>query len=241
MSTTPVPTQAMSSPKLDSAELNAEKPVTVTEALERLALSREHLRTAMLPVPKAARGRGRGPTALAANLLDKAQAMPGVSFFTDTVRAWWEKHPLHTASVVAAEASRKFAAPLAQRNPMGLILGAVAVGAVLALVRPWRWMLRPALFAGLVPALVSRAVKELPVDSLIRMFGNATERSLAKRPGVFPTAPASEVLATAKPTTASTAASGSHAPTSPVAATPAAPVTPRGSAVSSSSLASTAQ
>jgi len=184
-----------------------DKPKTVTSAIERLALSREQLRAAMLPKPKAAKdGQSGGIAAMASHLTDRVKEVPGVPILIDALKTWWARHPLHTAGLVAAEASRKFAGPIAERRPMTLILSAVLLGAVLALTRPWRWLLRPALFAGLLPALVSRAMKELPVDSLIRMFGSAPARTAAKTPGTFTSAPLSAVAPTGTPTAAQTAA-----------------------------------
>ncbi len=88
-----------------------------------------------------------------ADLAERLKDLPGAAMVIDAVQTWWAQHPLRTATLVAGEASRKFAAPLAERNPVALILGAVVVGALLAWTRPWRWILRPALFAGLLPAV----------------------------------------------------------------------------------------
>jgi len=151
-----------------------------------------------------------------------------VPILIDALQVWWARHPLHTAGLVAAEASRKFAAPIAERRPMTLILSAVLLGAILALTRPWRWLLRPALFAGLLPALVSRVMKELPVDSLIRMFGSAPARSAAKTPGTFTSAPLASVdpanpaTAAATPAAVSPAAQPAAVPAGEFAVPPAA-------------------
>ncbi|MEP7056187.1 MAG: hypothetical protein ABI809_00230 [Caldimonas sp.] len=164
------------------AALSAPKPEGVTGALERLALSREILRAAMLPAPPKAHAHalGDGIGALTSGLVDRVKTMPGAAVLIDTLRSWWDQHPLRTAGLVAAEASRKIATPVAERNPLGLVLGAVVVGALFALSRPWRWMLKPALFAGLLPALALRAIRELPVDSWLKMFASLAAPGTAR-------------------------------------------------------------
>ena len=104
-------------------------------------------------------------------LLGRARSLPGASIVIESVESWWREHPLHTAAVIAGEASKAFVRPIAQRNPQTLLIGAAALGAALALARPWRWLIRPALFMGIVPKLMSFALRRMPLDAWIRMAG----------------------------------------------------------------------
>jgi hypothetical protein len=49
--------------------------------------------------------------------------------------------------------------PLAKTHPVALVTVAFVVGGLLAWRRPWRWILRPALFAGLLPQLLIASLK----------------------------------------------------------------------------------
>jgi hypothetical protein len=73
---------------------------------------------------------------------------------------------------VASEASNAVVRPIAQHNPVALVVAAGLVGAVFAWSRPWRWALKPALFAGLLPQLVSRVVANLPLESWLAVLGS---------------------------------------------------------------------
>ena len=155
------------------------QPDRVVGAIERLALSRERLRSTMMP---AERKTASGPLTagvgtFASGLADRVREMPGADVLLEAIQTWWQQHPLRTAALVAADASRKFAGPLAERNPLGLVLGAVVVGALLALSKPWRWLLRPAIFAGLVPAIAARVMRQLPIESWLRMFAHVSART----------------------------------------------------------------
>jgi hypothetical protein len=155
------------------------QPDRVVGAIERLALSRERLRSTMMPAERktASHPLGAGVGGFASGLADRIREMPGADMLLEAIRTWWQQHPLRTAALVAADASRKFAGPLAERNPLGLVLGAVVVGALLALSKPWRWLLRPALFAGLVPAIAARVMRQLPIESWLRMFAHVSART----------------------------------------------------------------
>lgn len=141
-------------------------------ASERLAASRWALRGAMLDIvhpPKRAPLLGGRSGELLQEILAKVRTLPGAAIVLESVEGWWKQHPLHTAGVLAGGAARAFMKPMAQRNLGTLILGAAAVGALFALSRPWRWLLRPALFVGLLPQLVSQVMKHMPVESWVRM------------------------------------------------------------------------
>jgi len=122
---------------------------------------------------------GEGVDGWFEGLLARARSLPGASIVIESVESWWRAHPLHTAGVVAGEASKAFVRPIAQRNPQTLLIGAAALGAVLVLTRPWRWLIRPALFMGLVPKLVSHALRRMPIDAWIRMAAATLGRKVA--------------------------------------------------------------
>ena len=143
-------------------------------AVDRLALSRERLRLAMLPPPPrpAEHLFGERFGALTAGLLERLKTTPGLAELIEPIKAWWARHPLRTAGLVAADASRKLATPLAARHPLALVFGALLVGAVLVFSRSWRWIASPALVAGLLPSLASRGLRELPLASLAKFFAS---------------------------------------------------------------------
>lgn len=66
------------------------------------------------------------------------------------------KTPFHIAGLFAKDALRAAVEPVAQRNPLGLVLGAAVAGVVLIWSRPWRWIFSPALLATLLPQVTSR-------------------------------------------------------------------------------------
>ena len=134
-------------------------------AAERVSLSREHLRQAMQPAASRQRAANDPLTGepLAVPWLDRARALPGAAVTIDAVGAWWEHHPMRLPLTLAAKTATSLARPIAEKHPLRLVLGAAAVGGLLAWGRPWRWALKSALFAGLVPQLILSAMKKPPV------------------------------------------------------------------------------
>lgn len=125
---------------------------------ERLAVSREHLRLAL----QAQGGPGAPGAGDARSSTDRAglaglaglQSLPAVGVVIEALGLWWDRHPLRATGRLAAEAAKVVIAPLAQRHPLWLVGGAFALGGLVAWTRPWRWGLKSALFAGLLPQLL---------------------------------------------------------------------------------------
>ena len=154
------------------------KPATLLPPQQRLEASRTSLRVAMQPQP-------RGPVStarpglldrvkLASSSIDGALGHPVVEILRDTVRHWWRTHPWRPAIIVGAEAVNQLAVPVARKHPLRLLGAAMLAGAIVSRLRPWKWLLlsvAPALAASMVPTLISRLAKRIPVKTLIKAFG----------------------------------------------------------------------
>lgn len=148
----------------------------MSDAMDRIEASRARIRLAMSPpVPPPPDVHGEPSSS---SWLHRLGDVPLVSAVVESVSAWWSHHPLRPVAQVANDASAAIVRPVAQRNPMTLVLVAAFVGAGLAWSRPWRWIFRSALFAGLVPQLAARVASSLPIESWMSMAGAA----MSKRP-----------------------------------------------------------
>lgn len=136
---------------------------TVQAASARVSASRARLQQAMqeisgpslsLSVPG---GHGSGNA-----WLDRLKSIPGIGVVVKAFSRWWSQHPLRFAGIAAADATKAVMQPVAQRNPWGLVLGSFVAGGLFAWSRPWRWILKPALFVGLVPQVVAKVMTHVP-------------------------------------------------------------------------------
>ena len=154
--------------------MNAPLPAT-----ERLALSRERLRRAMVAGgPRSGASADRDDKH--PGWLQGLRSIPGSEVLIEALQSWWAQHPLRVAGTVAADAANAVMRPLAQRHPMGLALAALVLGGVLVRSRAWRWFLTPALFAGLLPQLFSKAMALVPTQSWMAMLSSVLQEQ--KRP-----------------------------------------------------------
>jgi hypothetical protein len=154
-------------------------------ASERLALSRERLRQAMRgtasPHTAPAGAGSPGPTP---GWLAGLMSIPAAGVVVSAVRGWWAQHPLRIASLVAADAAQGVLRPLAQRHPLGLVAGALLLGGLVVWAKPWRGVLKPALLAGLLPQLASKAMAAIPVESWMAVLTSlAQQPARAAQPG----------------------------------------------------------
>lgn len=143
----------------------------MTAAVERVEASRARLRMAMLPPPPVEKVAGAR-----VSMMDRLLQIPVVGAVIESVQAWWSIHPLRPMSKVASEATTAAVTPIARYHPLLLMLASAGAGALIFWTRPWRWIFRTALFSGLVPQLLTRAVASLPIDSWMSIFGSVTPR-----------------------------------------------------------------
>lgn len=121
--------------------------------VQRLELSRERMRQA-LRAPPATPRRASG----AKSWRDALRLLPGGEQVAQALARWWARQPWAAVSEGLFEGTNLALQPLARRRPLGLMLGALAVGGVLGRSRPWRWIPKFVLMAGLLPQLLPRGL-----------------------------------------------------------------------------------
>ncbi|MES2947122.1 MAG: hypothetical protein V4858_01135 [Pseudomonadota bacterium] len=133
--------------------------MTPLTPIERLAISREHVRHALSdyadPDSESAKRRRSG------DLVDAGHSQSPRA--RGAVRQWWAHHPLHWGATLTMDVLNTFAKSAAQRNPIALVAGAMLLGGAVVWVRAWRWTFRSGLLAALLPALANRIVAQLPL------------------------------------------------------------------------------
>ena len=138
------------------ASRHLEAPVSMPlTPVQRLSLSRERLRAVMFPPQPVA---SAPSTNRLEGWLASFKKLPGIEVVVEAAQAWWIRHPLRPVSSIAARAIQTALKPVAGKHPLLLVLIAAGAGMLLVSLRPWRWALRSALFAGLMPQVLARMV-----------------------------------------------------------------------------------
>jgi hypothetical protein len=154
-------------------------PIT---AVARLNQSRARIRQSMVDsLQSQSAARQRRATGVGAHWLDSLKSMPGGAVFIHAVNIWWSKQPLRAVASAAADAAKAVLQPVAKRHPLALVLGAFALGGVLAWTRPWSWVSKPVVLSGLVAPLLSKVISNMPSGIWAEAF-NAFMRQPQGRP-----------------------------------------------------------
>lgn len=147
-------------------------------AAQRLAQSRERLRQWMVRGDGRHDARRRVAAAEAEGerpeWLDRLRTLPVIGIVVDAASSWWSSHPLHAAVSIASDAI----GPTVRRHPLAAVALAFGTGAALVRWRPWRWVGRPAVFAGIASELFSHLVSQVPFDSWISALSSFAESDM---------------------------------------------------------------
>ncbi|HEY6599094.1 MAG TPA: hypothetical protein VIZ30_07270 [Pseudomonadales bacterium] len=122
---------------------------------ERLSQSRRRI-SVWLEEGSATDGQTRSP---------RDDPHPVAVILKDVIGEWWRRHPLSTSVNVTAEAARNALVPFAHRHPIAVLGIAAVAGAVLVRSRAWRWVVKPAVIAGLASQVFARVVSQLQSDA----------------------------------------------------------------------------
>lgn len=153
---------------------------TLPGAIERLEQSRRVLRQRLFELngsqgASAESGTASGKPSM---WLDALKSVPLVGDLVGALSSWWAHHPLRAVADLFSAARPAQAKPDSGERGLTTVVAAVALGAVLLWLRPWRFALvRRAVFAGLLPQVISTVMSSLRTDGLIGWV-----ESLLKRP-----------------------------------------------------------
>lgn len=144
-----------------------------TLASVRLTRSRERMRQFLgRDAPRrsgASPASGFGPEApaVAPGWVQALGNHPLVNGVLSAARDWWVHHPVYGVVRVVGLSASQSVGPVARRHPLALVGAAFVVGAASVRLRPWRWLLRPALIASVAVQIASRFAATMPGDSLL--------------------------------------------------------------------------
>jgi len=136
-------------------------PIDELTASERLTQSRERMSYWLTDDDREARANGH----VNAGERDAEQPTSVGGIVREVIGDWWAEHPLHASATLAFKASRTAIVPLVRQHPVAVLGSAAVVGAVIIWARPWRWLLRPALVAGVASQLAARTIARMATAS----------------------------------------------------------------------------
>ena len=165
--------------------------VPAPTAVERLVISRALLRKALKGVPISTPNSGPDARHNAPAWLDGLRSIPVVNVLVEAISSWWNQHPLRIACTLAVDTTKTLVQPLARRNPLGVALGALLLGGLLVWSRPWRWIVKPALFAGLTSQLISKGIAHLPLQSWMATLVTVLQTQKPRPPSSTASSPSS--------------------------------------------------
>jgi hypothetical protein len=84
-------------------------------------------------------------------LVESLSDVPVARVAARYLRRWWRRHPLHATAELGDQLGREVLTPTAEKHPWMLLGGAVIAGAVLARLRPWRWVSGSTILSNLLP------------------------------------------------------------------------------------------
>lgn len=129
-------------------------------ASERLAQSRERMRLALQELGSPADQNGStGAEDFFGNWLKRMKTTPGSNLLLSLVQDCWFRQPLRVSLALACDAAQVVLQPIAQRHPLGLMVGSAVVGALIVLTKPWRWITKPVLWSVLLPQLIAQVMQ----------------------------------------------------------------------------------
>jgi len=87
---------------------------------------------------------------------------PVAAILTELLSEWWRRHPLYASANFAGDAARNAIVPLVRRHPIAVLAVAAIAGAVVVRSRGWRWVVRPAVMAGVASQIAARVISQTP-------------------------------------------------------------------------------
>jgi hypothetical protein len=140
----------------------------VSLAAQRLERSRVLLQTALAPKSvtyKSTAAQSYQQLGGAVAQPTGLSSIPALALGLEAAKFWWSRHPLHLVGTQLATVANAAIQPVAQRSPVTLVAGAFLVGGLLAWAKPWRLVLRPLLFAGVMPQITSALVSHFTASA----------------------------------------------------------------------------